>query len=261
MSSSSEAFAPLAAPRVTDATSRPATPGLLSIVPAQREQAHAEPRPAFTAAHACAPAAVTQPVPARFVPLVEPDDDTATMATHEQARAAGFAAGFAAGSREAAKVAAADASTACQRAEAAEATRAEEHAEAMATLAAAVDAVRSARVPVLDAAQDQLHAAAIELAAAVLGVELSDAPTAARAALARVALPAVAGDVVVRMCPRDADVVVAPAGMRVVADARLAHGDAVVEHGDGELDARIASALDRARAVLAHEVSEDEAHG
>lgn len=269
MSSSSDAFRPLAAQQVSDVPTQRAKGGArLSVVPAQRELAQGEGglvaeerdvRPAFAAPVEIAARAATaaaEAVPARFVPLVEPAAQAAgALATHEQARAAGFAAGFAAGSREAAKVAAAETEAAFQRAEAAEAARADEHAEAMATLAAAVRAVCSAQVPVLDAAQDRLHAAALELATAVLGVELSDAPTAARAVLARAATAGVASEVVVRMNPRDADVVVAPKGMRVVADPTLAFGDAVVEHGEGELDARIGSALDRARAALAEAVS------
>ncbi|MCL2467402.1 MAG: FliH/SctL family protein [Micrococcales bacterium] len=247
MSSSSEAFRPLAAQRAADVATRTTTKSaLLSVVPAQRDQVS---RPAFAAAaiRREAAASVTE---ARFVPLVEPEDRTSVMSSHEQARAAGFAAGFAAGSREAAKTAAAEAEAAHQRAEQAEAVRSDEHAQAMATLAGAVRAVRSARLPVLDDAQDQLYAAAVELAEAVLGVELRDAPTAARAVLARAGSAGLCGDVVVRMNPRDADVVVAPEGMRIVADPSLSHGDGVVEHGDGELDARIATALDRARTVL-----------
>ncbi|MCL2091188.1 MAG: flagellar assembly protein FliH [Micrococcales bacterium] len=269
MSLLSETFQPLVAQRVTDAATRHTVKdgAWLSVVPAQRELVPAKSggvvaeraaavcpvfaAPVETAARA-AEAATAEAVPARFVPLVEPADQAAAvLATHEQARAAGFAAGFAAGSREAAKVAAVEAEAAHQRAEAAEAVRADEHAQAMTTLAAVVRSVRSARVPVLDAAQDRLHAAALELATAVLGMELSDAPTAARAVLARAKTAGVARDVVVRMHPRDADVVVAPEGMRVVADPALAHGDAVVEHGEGELDARIGSALERAQAVLA----------
>ena len=289
MSSSSDTFRPLAAQRV-DAAQRVAdvptqrtargnvsAPAWLSVVPAQRELVGrddvsvatldvltdvrpTEPkaagvRPAFAApvelAARAAQVTTTEPVPARFVPLVEPDEDpTVVLATREQARAAGFAAGFAAGSREAAKVAAVEADAAHERAEAAEAVRADEHAQAMASLAAAVRAACSARVPVLDAVEDRLHAAALELATAVLGLELSDAPTAARAVLARAATAGVGTQVVVRMNPRDADAVVAPEGMRVVVDPTLSHGDAVVEHGDGELDARLTTALDRARAVL-----------
>ncbi|MCL2424057.1 MAG: flagellar assembly protein FliH [Micrococcales bacterium] len=256
MSSSSEAFRPLAA-QVADVTTR--TEGaLLTIVPAQRDQKASRPAFAAAAVRREAAAKVTE---ARFVPLVEPADRTASMANHEQARAAGFAAGFAAGSREAAKVAAAAAEAAAQRAQMDEADRCDEHAQAMATLAAAVQAVRAARVPVLDAAQEQLHAAAVELAEAVLGAELSHAPTAARAVLARAQSAALTGDVVVRMHPRDADVVDAPEGMRIVADPSLSHGDGVVEHSDGELDACIATALDRARTVLERACTTQPAEG
>ena len=100
--------------------------------------------------------------------------------------------------------------------------------------------------------------AALELATAVLGCELADAERSARAALARVLdTPVPAGLQTVRLHPRDlealrtAGVVPGIAGVELVADPHLAPGDAVGEHPDGFLDARIGAALDRARAALA----------
>ena len=102
-----------------------------------------------------------------------------------------------------------------------------------------------------------LHAAALELAAAVLGSELADGERSARAALARVLQhPELPGIQVVRLHPRDLDALRAVGGVpevvgvELVADASLAPGDAIGEHPDGYLDARIGTALDRARAAL-----------
>jgi flagellar assembly protein FliH len=228
MSSSSDTFAPL----------------LTELVPAP----HRVHRPALPPAPA---AATAEAVPLRFVPLVEADDETAALASQEQARAAGFAAGFAAGSRRAAASAAAEAQAVRRSAAEAEAARSAEHDHALQVLAAATKAVAARELPVLDAAERRVHDAAMELATAILGVELSDAPTSARAAVTRAKAVDLPGDVVVRLSPRDAAVLSdPPAGLRVVVDPGLVDGDAVAEHADGELDARITSALARARAVL-----------
>ncbi|MEN1977050.1 FliH/SctL family protein, partial [Cellulomonas sp. P4] len=118
------------------------------------------------------------------------------------------------------------------------------------------------------------HAAALELAAVVLGQEVADAPTAARAALRRLREQDPRREVhTVRLHPRDLATVraalAAPAatgdvpagdvlaglpdltGVELVADPALEPGDAVGELPDGYLDARIGAALDRARAALA----------
>ncbi|WP_254631389.1 FliH/SctL family protein, partial [Cellulomonas sp. GbtcB1] len=145
-----------------------------------------------------------------------------------------------------------------------------EHADALAVLARSARAAADRSAPVLASAEHALHAAALDLAAAVLGAELSDAPTSAAAALARVRALDPAREVhTVRLHPRDLAVVraalagEAPAGgdvlaglpdltgVELVADPALAPGDAVGEFPDGHLDARLGAALDRARAALA----------
>jgi flagellar assembly protein FliH len=213
------------------------------------------------AAAAAAQAVRTEAVPASFVPLVEMDDPNAHATTREQAHATGFSAGFAAGSREAAKVARVEAEAVRQRTIEAEATRAAEHAQAMQALAAAVQAVRATEVPVLEEAEQRLHTAALELATAVLGVELADAETSAKAALARIASTGAPTELVVRMSPRDADAVgVPPTGMTIVADPSLPHGDALAEHPFGAVDACLSNALARAKDVLdglAHPITGD----
>jgi flagellar assembly protein FliH len=204
---------------------------------------------------------------------------SAGLATAEPSRAAGFAAGYAAGyaagAREAARAAEAEAARVQRERAEAESRRAAEHADALAVLARAARAAADRTAPVLASAEHALHAAALDLAAAVLGAELSDAPASAAAALARVRALDPAREVhTVRLHPRDLAVLraalagglpaaEAPAGgdvltglpdltgVELVADPALAPGDAVGEFPDGYLDARLGAALDRARAALA----------
>lgn len=170
-----------------------------------------------------------------------------------QAHAAGWSAGYAAGARAAA--ADADAARRALRAEheRAERERATQHADALAGLQRAADALRAQRAPVLADVLDTLQAAALELAVALLGTELSDASAAARAALARVlAADDLPDALTVRLHPRDVAALDLPedVDVRVVADPTLAPGDAVAEHADGYLDARLSAAVDRARTAL-----------
>jgi flagellar assembly protein FliH len=188
------------------------------------------------------------------------DVPDADGATHEAARAAGFAAGYAAGARQAAADAAQEAArVASARAEAAAAAAAA-LADALEVLRSAAAAARARTVPVLAEAEALLHAGALELARAVLGVELDDADRSATAALARVLdRPHAPEAVTIHLHPRDlaalracgADEV--PDGVELVADPSLAPGDAVSRHPDGFLDARIGAALERAAAALAGE--------
>jgi flagellar assembly protein FliH len=122
-------------------------------------------------------------------------------------------------------------------------------------LGAAADALHAAVLPVVTDAQNAIAAAAMELAETIIGVELSDSELSARAALARVlAVPPPAGTVTVRMNPSDLSVLSeadkAAAGAVFVADAGLGRGDAMAEYEHGHLDARISTALSRARAAL-----------
>lgn len=181
---------------------------------------------------------------------------TATDHVHAAARAEGFAAGYAAGARRAAVDAAA---TAQRVAAAAAAAAAEQQAAAqrlLETLAAAAAAVRALTAPVLAESTATVHAAALELAEAVLGVELADDERSARSALARVlAHEPGPGPVTVRLHPHDVATLerdaTVPEGLRLEPDPSLARGDAIAEHADGHLDARIGAALERARDELA----------
>jgi len=193
-----------------------------------------------------------RPAPIGAVGAPRRDDD--------ERRAAGYAAGWAAGAR-----AAAEAAEAAERRRAAEAADAERRrdvalAQAVGTLRQAAEAV-TARQAVDDAAlAGAVHAAALELAEAVLGHELRPGPDSARALLGRaLALPADAGLHTVRVCPDDAAHVRAvldardvtlPDGVRLIADPTLQPGDVVAEHAVVVLDARVGAALSRARAAL-----------
>ena len=184
-----------------------------------------------------------------------------------QWQARGHAAGYTEGLRAAA--AGVDARVARLEAEHAELMRAagEQHDRTLVGLNAAVRALESRTVPVLHDVEDTLLDAAIDLAEAIIGHALTDETAAVRSALGRTtvgaaaAAPAVShttrhtGSHTVRLNPHDLaalDVVaVAEAGVTLVADASLSRGDAVSEFPDGFLDARIGSALQRARAALA----------
>ena len=165
--------------------------------------------------------------------------------------AAGYAAGLRAAEAQAAVVAEhsrierealrGDAATALQSALAA--------LESAAAHAAALDSL------VLADADAALAAAALELAEAILEHELADGESSARAAIAR-ALSAADPEstLAVRLSPVDLAVVtangLAPSTLRLVADSTLERGDAVVDVADGRVDARISSALQRARAEI-----------
>ena len=172
-----------------------------------------------------------------------------------QGEARGHVAGFAAGMR----AARAEVQATITRLEAEQAELIRHGQEridaAVAGLAAAVRTLDQHTVAVLTDVQDVIAATAIELAEAIIGRELADGDTSARSALTR-ALSQLAPDMVhvVRMNPTDLAVLDASerdaAGVRFVADATLGRGDAVTEVADGHLDARIDTALARAKAAL-----------
>lgn len=183
--------------------------------------------------------------------------ETARTAEQERGRAAGYAAGFAAGMRDAAQAAGAEAARVAHELALAEQRRGVEHAAAVAVLERAALAAAARTAPVIDELERRLQHAALELAEAVLGHELRDGEHSARAALARaLGDHQQVGPQTVRMSPRDLDALVTTgalpdvAGLTFVPDATLAVGDAVSEHADGYLDARLTTALERLRAVL-----------
>ncbi|PWB97828.1 hypothetical protein DF220_08275 [Salinibacterium hongtaonis] len=175
-------------------------------------------------------------------------------AAEEQARTRGHAAGYAAGLR-AAEVAL----DRERRAEAAEraaiAALAQERNEShIALLRAAIAAVNARTAPVLDEAHQLIATGAIDLAESIIGIELSDAPRSARAAVTRALRDVDPTTILVlRMHPStlaalEDDCIVD--GITYSADASVAPGDAIADFAEGYLDARISSAISRARIAL-----------
>src|SRR5690606_39608307 len=126
---------------------------------------------------------------------------------------------------------------------------------ALAILTAASEALERRTLPVLAEAQDAIAATSIELAEAILARELNDSETSAASALHR-ALAEIDLDLVqvVRLHPEDLKFLdcqgkLTP-GVTFEADATLARGDAVTEFEEGYLDARVASAMARARRAI-----------
>ncbi|MFE4197556.1 FliH/SctL family protein [Paenarthrobacter sp. NPDC056912] len=128
-------------------------------------------------------------------------------------------------------------------------------------LQAAATAAQQRQEIALDEVQDVLAAGAMDLAEAVLGHELAQGENTARAALGRAlgsqrgGSTGVGSVTTVRLHPGDlaalaASGVVDVAGVELKADAALNPGDAVGEYPNGWIDARIASALERAKQAL-----------
>jgi flagellar assembly protein FliH len=175
----------------------------------------------------------------------------------ERARVRGHAAGYAAGLR----AAEADAAILAERARAErDALRGDAGialASALVALEAAAARVQDIAALVLADADAALAAASIELAESILGRELADDEASARVAMAR-AMSSVDPDAVldVRLSPVDLAVLggsgigvngIAGSTVRLIADPTLDRGDAVVDVPEGRVDARISSALERAR--------------
>ncbi|MFD5276362.1 FliH/SctL family protein [Pseudarthrobacter sp. NPDC058362] len=134
-------------------------------------------------------------------------------------------------------------------------------------LQSAAEVLSARTVPTVAAAEETLVVAAVELAEAILGYELADRSKAARAALDRALSGSKGLEVVtIRMNPQDLDVLeramadgVSPAGepgrpaVGLTPDPALSCGDAVAELPHGFLDAKISTALARAKSALAVE--------
>lgn len=169
----------------------------------------------------------------------------------------GHAAGYAAGLRLAAAETSAreaEREAALVAALAAERARTD---RGVAALDAAARALATRTAPALSSVDELLVAAALTLAEAVVGSELADGPRAARAALSRaLSGPDASAVVSVRLHPDDLTVLATAfdrtgAGtVALVPDPGLDRGDAVAVYPDGELDARVASSLERARAAV-----------
>jgi flagellar assembly protein FliH len=128
-------------------------------------------------------------------------------------------------------------------------------AAAVAVLQAAAQSLNDRTLPVLAESHGALAAAAIELAEAILGYELGNEERAAHAAVNRALDVTHLDDVrTVRLHPADLalldDHVRRNAGVTFTADSSLSRGDAITEFPSGYLDARLSTALDRAKVAL-----------
>jgi flagellar assembly protein FliH len=177
------------------------------------------------------------------------------VAADTLAYAQGHSAGYAAGRRKAAAEAE-ELRSRMEREHAAALSQVEVRTRlALATLAAAAGAMEAAVIPVITDAEDALAHSALELAETILGRELSSAPAGARAALARAtATGPETGRRTVRMHPTDLasldNATREAAAVTFTADETLQRGDAITEFEAGYLDARISTALARARQAL-----------
>ena len=213
--------------------------------------------------------AATAPAPVAFTPLPgsAPTGAAGASGFHSgdmahASQASGYAAGWAQGLAAAAEeerrvVAALLAQAQVERA----ALRAEVDS-ALTGLHAAAEELRNRTTPQLDAVADAVAIAVVDLAEVVIGREIEDDGMRGLTALRRAldAAPTHA-DVVVRLNPEDLaviDDVHGPDGIRglaegqvtVLADARLAPGDAFAEFPGGLVDARTDTALARIRGQL-----------
>lgn len=170
-------------------------------------------------------------------------------------QAHGYATGYAQGIRSAEAVARTQREELARAAAKADAAREAEHAEAIRALGAAAVALQARTVPVLEAASTVLVESALLLAEKIVGKELSNDRFGAKAALDR-AMGGIDVTTVrqVRMNPQDLALLeldtVPGTGIALVADPTLARGDALTAFDEGFLDARIATALERACAAL-----------
>jgi flagellar assembly protein FliH len=181
--------------------------------------------------------------------VIEPSEDL------DRARIRGHAAGYAAGLRKAAAEAEVLEAAALAAREQRSAASREAVSSALDALRSATEQVGAIRRVVLAEADSALAAAAIDLAEAIVGRELDDAESSAKAAVHRAMSVVAVEDVLgVRLHPEDLAVISADGaalpGLQLVSDDSLDRGDAVLDVPDGIVDARISTALARARAVL-----------
>ncbi|MFS3127096.1 FliH/SctL family protein [Nocardioides sp. Bht2] len=176
-----------------------------------------------------------------------------TNAAQAAAQAQGYSVGWADGRRRAAEEAAAESAVTAERNRAAEARRGAQHAAALATLAQAADELRAQIARSCEQIETQATELAVALTRTLLDRELQAAPAvdAVRRALAvmpedptaevRLSPTLVAEPVVADLAAR---------GVRIVADANLQPGDALVETDTQVLDLRISAAMARIEAIL-----------
>ena len=170
-------------------------------------------------------------------------DPAVVEAAIEDGRRAGYEAGFASGLAAAAQSAAEG-----------EARRSAEVGRAVSALMEAAVALRLRQSEELAVAEDEITAAAFEIAGAVLDRELAVAVSPGADAIARALSLAPEGDTVVRLHPADVetlgDIETGGRDVVVVADPSVEPGGCIVEVGACRIDAQLSTALDRVRKAL-----------
>jgi flagellar assembly protein FliH len=187
--------------------------------------------------------------PSTFVPQLAPVLPGTHLARLEEAASRrGYAAGYAIGARAARE----EAALLAEQEERRTAEHAERTGRARRLLDAAVRSLTERTVPVVAEAQAATVAGALDLAEAIVGVQLGDREHAARAALARATSHAHGATVAVRLHPDDMGLLAGSgaADVTLVPDVTLLPGDAVAELEHGFLDARVRTAVERARDAL-----------
>lgn len=182
-----------------------------------------------------------------------------------QARAVGYAQGWSQGAREAADSGAAERAAAQADLQATLAAQRQRADSAVQALHAAAAQLRQTTMTITDQIEDQILAAAVELAEALLGRALRDPEVAAPAALARVLRLAPANEpVTVWLNPTDHGTLTGPAGAALIGsvegatgrgitfetDPGLQAGDALARCASTTIDARLAEGVARLREYL-----------
>jgi flagellar assembly protein FliH len=173
-----------------------------------------------------------------------------------EAQAAGYAAGWAEGCRAAEEATRASRVRLAEQAQAAVADQQATVNSSLRAIAGAVARFEQRAAPAVAGLEAELVAAAFALAQTIVGRELATATDPGADALRRVLTLAPAGrPVLVRMNPAEAVLLAGASTVNgrevvVVADPALTSGDAVLECDATTIDARIGSAVARAREAL-----------
>lgn len=177
----------------------------------------------------------------------------------QAASTSGYAAGHAEGLRAAADAARAERQEREQRN--AEHLKAQQQhlTTALDALARATAELQSRSIDIAEATADRLLDLAVDLAEAIVGRRLSDARELAIAAVDRALATADRAEVIaVRVHPDDLRTLEnaessAAMAVRLIADEHLDRGDAVADLEHGWIDARISTAFQRARSIIAED--------
>ncbi len=182
-----------------------------------------------------------------------------------EARAVGYAQGWTHGLRSAADSQVAEQAAAAAERAALRVRQEQQVASVLQALEHATADLRQSTLNITDEITDQVLAAAVQLAEALLGRELRDPEVAAPAALARVLRLAPDDEpVTIWLNPADHHTLTAPAGSALVAsvegatgrgltfeiDPELRPGDARARCGSTSIDARLSAGVDRLREYL-----------